>query len=47
MLAAAVFFWARIVQTVVHLMGVPYIRTAAFAVGMVAQLTIASEILFA
>jgi len=44
--AAAAFFWARIVQTVVHIMGVPYVRTAAFFVGMVAQLTIAGEILF-
>lgn len=45
-LAAAVFFWARILQTIVHIMGVPYVRTAAFFVGIVAQLTIASEILF-
>jgi uncharacterized MAPEG superfamily protein len=45
-IAAATFFWARIVQTVVHITGVPYVRTAAFFVGMVAQLTIASEILF-
>jgi uncharacterized MAPEG superfamily protein len=45
-IASAVFFWARIVQTVVHIMGIPYIRTAAFFVGLVAQLTIASEILF-
>lgn len=45
-LAAAAFFWVRIVQTAVHVLGVPYIRTAAFFVGMVAQLTIASEILF-
>ena len=45
-IAAAAFFWARIVQTVVHILGVPYIRTAAFFVGMVAQLTIAGEILF-
>ena len=45
--AAAAFFWARVVQTVVHIMGVPYVRTAAFFVGVVAQLTIAAEILFA
>ena len=45
-IAAAVFFWARIVQTVVHVMGIPYVRTAAFFVGMVAQVAIASEILF-
>lgn len=45
-IATAAFFWARIVQTVVHIAGIPYIRTAAFFVGLVAQLTIASEILF-
>ncbi len=44
-IAAAVFFWARIVQTVVHIMGIAYIRTVAFFFGFVAQLTIASEIL--
>lgn len=46
-LAAAVFFWARVVQTVVHIAGTPYLRTVSFFVGLVAQLTIASEILFA
>lgn len=45
--AAAAFFWARIVQTVVHILGLPYLRTAAFFVGMVSQLAIASAILFA
>lgn len=45
-IAAAVFFWARIVQTIVHILGVAYVRTAAFFVGMVAQIAIASEILF-
>lgn len=44
-IAAAAFFWARIVQTVVHIMGTAYIRTVAFFVGVVAQLAIASEIL--
>lgn len=46
-IAAAVFFWARVVQTAVHIAGTPYVRTAAFFVGIVAQLTIASEVLFA
>ncbi|NIQ52376.1 MAG: MAPEG family protein, partial [Gammaproteobacteria bacterium] len=43
--AAAAFFWARVVQTVVHLAGIPYVRTAAFAVGTFAQFVIAAEIL--
>jgi len=45
-MAAAVFFWVRILQTVVHILGIAYIRTAAFFVGMVSQLAIAMEILF-
>lgn len=44
-IAAAVFFWARVVQTAVHIMGTPYVRTIAFFFGFVAQLTIAWEIL--
>lgn len=38
--AAAIFFWARIVHAVVYLLGVPYVRTLAFVVGVFAQLTI-------
>jgi uncharacterized MAPEG superfamily protein len=45
-IAAAAFFWARILQTVVHILGIAYVRTAAFFVGMVSQLAIAMEILF-
>ena len=31
--AAAVFFFARLVHVIVYTMGIPYLRTAAFAVG--------------
>ena len=43
--AAAAFFWARVVQTAVHYLGTPYVRTLAFSVGWVAQLAIAWQIL--
>ena len=44
-MAAAVFFWSRIVQTLVHYTGIPYLRTAAFAAGWFAQLSIGWQIL--
>ena len=44
-LAAAVFFWARVVHAVVFFTGIPYIRTLAFAVGFLALLTILWQIL--
>ncbi len=34
-LGAAIFFWARVVQWLVHVFGVPYVRTLAFAVSLV------------
>jgi len=43
--AAAVVFWARVVQTLVHMAGTPYLRTLVFAVGWMAQLTIAWQLL--
>lgn len=35
---ALVFFWARVAHAVVFLLGIPYLRTLAFAVGLVATL---------
>jgi len=32
-LGAQIFFWARIVQTGVHVAGIPWLRTLAFAAG--------------
>jgi uncharacterized MAPEG superfamily protein len=43
--AAQVFFWARLVQAVVHIAAVPWVRTLAFAVGWIASLVIMWEIL--
>ncbi|MGB1504019.1 MAG: MAPEG family protein [Acidimicrobiales bacterium] len=38
--AAAVFFWARVAHAIVHIAGVPYLRTAAFFVSWAAMFTI-------
>ena len=36
-IACAVYFWARLAHVVVYVMGVPVLRTLAFAVGFFAQ----------
>ncbi len=35
--AAATYFWARLIHLVVYTMGIPIVRTLAFAVGFFAQ----------
>ena len=40
-IACAVYFWARLAHAIVYTMGVPVLRTLAFAVGFVAQVTLA------
>jgi uncharacterized MAPEG superfamily protein len=44
-LGAQLFFWARVVQTVVHIAGIPWLRTIAFAVGWIGNLIIFWQIL--
>ena len=39
-LGAAIFFWARIVHAAIYLIGIPWLRTAAWAVSIVGVLTI-------
>jgi len=39
-LACAVYFWARLVHAVVYTLGIPVLRTLAFAVGFVAQVAL-------
>jgi uncharacterized MAPEG superfamily protein len=36
-IACAVYFWSRLVHAVVYTMGIPVLRTLAFAVGFLAQ----------
>ena len=42
---AMVFFWARVAHAVVYWAGIPYLRTLAFAAGLLATLLIFVEIL--
>jgi uncharacterized MAPEG superfamily protein len=39
-LACAIFFWARLVHAVVYALGIPVLRTLAFAVGFVCQVAL-------
>ena len=43
--AAAVFFWARIVHAIVHVAGLPYLRTVAFLVSWVAMITMFFQVI--
>ena len=40
LIACAVYFWARLAHAVVYTMGVPVLRTLAFAVGFAAQVAL-------
>lgn len=39
-IACAVYFWARLAHVIVYAMGIPVLRTLAFAAGFVAQVTL-------
>ena len=44
-LGAALFFWARLAYAVVYVVGVPWLRTAVWAVSIVGMLLIALQLL--
>ncbi len=44
-MAATVYFWARIVHFVVYTAAIPWVRTLAFVVGFACQVVIAVQIL--
>ena len=44
-MAAMVYFWARVVHALVYTLALPWLRTLAFTVGFLAQMTIAWQIL--
>ena len=44
-LGAAIFFWARVVHAVVFTLGIPWLRTLAFAVAWVGMVIIFLEII--
>ncbi len=45
-LGARLFFWGRIVQIAVQILGVPWLRTLAFLVGWIGNLIILVQILY-
>ena len=44
-MGALVFFWARIVYAMIYLLGVPWLRTAAWVVSVVGMAMIASQLI--
>ena len=44
-MACIVYFWARVVHLVAYTFAIPWVRTLAFTVGWVCQLTLALKIL--
>ncbi|HEX2197025.1 MAG TPA: MAPEG family protein [Burkholderiales bacterium] len=44
-IAAIVYFWARLVHVIAYTLGIPWVRTLAFAAGFFAQATIAWQII--
>ena len=44
-MACVIYFWARVVHLVAHTFAIPWVRTAAFAVGWGCQITLAWKIL--
>ncbi|MBM3597201.1 MAG: MAPEG family protein [Alphaproteobacteria bacterium] len=44
-LGATIFFWARIAQGLVHIAGLPWLRTAAFGVSLVGEAMILFQII--
>jgi len=45
--AAVVYFWARVVHAASYTLGIPWVRTLAFAVGFLCQAVVAWHILAA
>jgi uncharacterized MAPEG superfamily protein len=44
-MACAAYFWARLVHLLAYTFKVPWVRTLAFVVGFVAQMTLAWQVL--
>lgn len=44
-LGATVFFWARVVQAIVHIFGVPWLRTLAFFASIAGMVMILTQLL--
>jgi uncharacterized MAPEG superfamily protein len=46
-LGAQLFFWSRVVHIAVMIAGIPWVRTLAFAAGLLGNLIILGQILYA
>ena len=44
-LACSIYFYARVVHCVAYTLGIPWVRTFAFAVGFMCQISLAAQIL--
>lgn len=44
-LACVIYFWARVVHLVTYTLGIPWVRTFAFAAGFLCQVSLAWQIL--
>lgn len=44
-LACMVFFWARLIHLITYTLGIPWVRTLAFAAGFACQVTLALSVL--
>jgi uncharacterized MAPEG superfamily protein len=44
-MGALIFFWARLVHAVVYLLGIPWLRTVAWAVSVIGMVMIACQLL--
>lgn len=45
-LGVQLFFWARVAQTVIMIAGISWLRTLAFAVGLIGNILIFSQIIY-
>lgn len=45
-LACTAYFWARLAHAISYTLGIPWVRTLAFAVGFLCQAALACELLF-
>ena len=45
LLGAQLFFWGRVAHAIIYIAGIPWLRTAAFAVSVVGLLMIASQLI--
>ena len=40
----ALFFWGRVAHAIIYILGIPYLRTLAFAVSLSGMLRVAGEV---